>query len=309
MRGCPSTSTSTAKVRNWKRMRSAASADAMRYGSRFSSRSRMRTKRTYAPTLLVLRKTWLLTTPMSTPRHFPSTASLSASAASVLTPRSRAKWFSVPPGRIASSAGVSSSSAAAVAMVPSPPLTSTRVAPSLTTSRIVLAIASGSTAWTSNASPSSKTLRASSAVPEATFTMAGMRPLTSAAGSDELTDSRPEAAPGRRQRDGRLSLELSPSLQSAAQRCGERAQHHPVHHLPVREALEKDEPGEALVLVLLHQEGNDRGEEVDDEKDRIEPQHLLQVRPGIRQPLVGRLHAGVHPDRHETPYEHQVGDG
>jgi hypothetical protein len=70
------------------------------------------------------------------------------------------------------------SAVAAVAMVPSPPLTSTRSAPSSTTSLIVDPIASGSTSCTSNASLASSALRASSADPPLTFRIAGMRSVT-----------------------------------------------------------------------------------------------------------------------------------
>ena len=132
VRRVPSTSSSTVMRRSWKRMRNAAIAEAILYPKRGSRYSRTFTKWTYAPTLLVLRKRRSFTMAASAGRAVPLAASTNASSASPGMPRSVAKWLRVPPGRMASSPVPPTMADAAVAIVPSPPATSTRVFPSAT---------------------------------------------------------------------------------------------------------------------------------------------------------------------------------
>src|SRR4051812_31343927 len=94
-------------------------------------------------------------------------------------------------------------------------------------------------------------------------------------------EPRPEPSTHVRQRDRSLPFELPPPLQTSAQRRGERAYHHPVHHLAIREPLQEDEPGETLVLVAFHEKGEHGREPVDEQEDRIVAEDLLEVRQRI----------------------------
>src|SRR5437867_910112 len=103
---------------------------------------------------------------MSAPTTRPSLATSAALPRSVGTLWSLAKWLSVPPGRIASSTSVFATSAAAVAIVPSPPATRIRFVPRSIARLRVFSISWGSTAARSKPAIASAS-RAFSAFPHA----------------------------------------------------------------------------------------------------------------------------------------------
>ena len=75
--------------------------------------------------------------------------------------------------------------------------------------------------------------------------------------------------------------------------------------MTVREALQKDEPGEPPILSWLQQERDDGGTPIDEQEDGVEREHLFQVGQRVR----GAMLLADEPHAHETPHREQVRQG
>jgi len=82
-----------------------------------------------------------------------------------------------------------------------------------------------------------------------------------------------------------------------------RADYHRVHDLPVDQSLDEHEPRESTLLIWLDEEGYDRGEPVDEQKDGVEREHLLEIGQRVGRAM---LHL-PEPDTEQTPQEEQIG--
>src|SRR4051794_6740562 len=102
---------------------------------------------------LLLMKMRLFICATSTRRSVPAAISLAASSSAVGISRSRAKWLSVPSGRIPSNVPVPTSAEAAAAIVPSPPPTISNGSPRSATARQRTSHSPPSTSSTSPVSP------------------------------------------------------------------------------------------------------------------------------------------------------------